>query len=161
MNPPPATSVPQAGPEAGFTLIEALIVTAVLSVLAVGLVLGLGRHGPGSSDQARFARAFGTAQALAVQGRETRGIFVTDRGMGQAVLTAEGWLELGRGTRWRGRVSLSAVRSPGLSDAPEVILLPTGEASVFSVSFADAGGTAGADGRCESDGWSGLTCVGG
>ncbi|MBE1291299.1 MAG: prepilin-type N-terminal cleavage/methylation domain-containing protein [Rhodobacteraceae bacterium] len=150
-------SVSIAAQTGGFTLIEALVVTAVLSVLAVGLTLGSGAQSP--DDQARFEQRFETAQALAMQGRQTRGFFVTEERLRQAVLTAEGWLPLGEGLRWHGAVGFSADR-PSFGSAeerPDIILLPTGQTTVFTIDFA---GTGQGSRWCESDGWRGVQCDG-
>ncbi len=147
-------SVSNAAETGGFTLIEALVVTAVLSVLAVGLALGSGARGHG--DQQQFIQRFETAQALAVQGRQTRGLYVTETRLRPAVLTAEGWLPLGEGVRWHGAVGFSADR-PSFSatkDHPDIVLLPTGQATAFTIHFTQAGQ------QCRSDGWSGVQCNG-
>lgn len=145
---------------AGFTLIEALVVTAVLAVLAVGIALGTGVRGRG--DVAHFVERFDAAQALAVQGRQTRGFYVTDDSLQAAILTGEGWLPLGAGLRWQGTVTLSAeasaFRVDAVAEAPEIVLLPTGESTVFDIRFGGAGQPSQ---RCASDGWRGVQCDGG
>lgn len=141
---------------AGFSLIELLVVIAVLSVLAVGAALATGRGGPQtaqSSDMARFETAFATQAALAVQGREARGLAVQGAGLrGLRPDPGGGWTAAGPERPWRGRVAfLREAAEAFVPGGPDIRFLPNGRSSAFSISFA-------ADGRCESNGWTGLTC---
>lgn len=63
--------------------------------------------------------------------------------------------------RWAGRVAFveenrAATAEP---DTPDIVFLPTGATSAFSISFSARGG--GGTTRCETDGWAGLSCQGG
>lgn len=140
---------------AGFTLIELLVVIAVIAVLSVGAALSAGRGGPETaarSDMARFQGSFATQQALAVQGRETLGLLVQGEGLRRTRLGPEGWVPSGGVQPWRGRVAFSAPAGAFQAGAPDIRFLSNGRTSVFSIGFASGG-------RCESDGWSGLTCT--
>ena len=138
----------------GFSLIELLVVIAILAVLSVGAVLTTGRGGPqaaGAADMARFRDDFTTLQALAIQGRETRGLLVQGRGMRRARPGPDGW-EISKMTQpWRGRIAFSRQGERFEPNAPDIRFLPNGRTSAFSIGFS-------AGGRCESDGWAGLIC---
>lgn len=141
--------------QAGFSLVELLVVIAVLAVLGVGAVLSAGRGGPEAaarSDMARFRGSFADQQALAVQGRETLGLLVQGKGLRRARLGPEGWVPSGGAQPWRGRVAFSAPAGAFQPGAPDIRFLSNGRTSRFSIGFASGG-------RCESDGWTGLTCT--
>lgn len=143
--------------EAGFTLIELMVVVAIVATLALGVALSAGRVGQGGEgDLARFRSGFALNRALAIEGREMRGLNLGPKGMQVMVwrLAAEGggWQPLGAPLPWRGRVAFAA-RRPGGGDAPDLVFLPNGRSTGFSIRF-DGDDS----GRCESDGWAGLTC---
>ena len=147
--------IPDTCAEAGFTLIELLVAIAVVSVLSVAAVLATGRGGPeaeASADMGRFQVSFNTMQALAVQGRQTRGLVVQGKGMRRARPGSEGWDTSDIVQPWRGRVVFSKQIEPFEPGGPDIRFLPNGRTSVFSIGF-EAGG------RCESNGWAGLTCA--
>lgn len=140
--------------QAGFSLIELLVVIAVLSVLSVGAVLATGRGGDAAReavDMARFQDSFTVMQALAVQGREIRGLEVKGKGLRRARPGPEGWVFSDNIQPWRGRVAYAGQGEAFEPDAPDIRFLPDGRTSVFSISFATGG-------RCASDGITGLTC---
>lgn len=159
-------------PQAGFSLIELLVVVAVLAVLAVGVTLTpLARNAP--SDMARFREMFEGTRALAIAGREIRGLEITPQHMARSRLDVQedggqeaGGRDSGRPGRgeqiwvpgrvqpWRGPVTFlrrgasAGAVGPG---APQIRFLPDGRTEAFAITF-------GAEGRCESDGWTGVTC---
>ncbi|WP_371229658.1 type II secretion system protein [Roseovarius sp. 2305UL8-3] len=142
------------GPQAGFTLIELLVVIAVLAVLSVGAVLVAGRGGPeasGTADMTRFYDQFATQRALAIQGRETRGLVVQGDGLQTARLGPEGWAFSEAIQPWRGDVAFARENETFVLNAPDIRFLSNGRTSVFTIGFADGG-------RCEADGRAGLTC---
>lgn len=144
----------RASADAGFSLIELLVVIVVLSVLAVGAVLATGRgtsQTGGAADMARFHDQFTTMQALAIQGRETRGLVVQGKGLRTARPGPEGWKVSETIQLWRGRVAFRGTGEQYEPGAPDIRFLPNGRTSAFSIGFATGG-------RCESNGWSGLTC---
>jgi prepilin-type N-terminal cleavage/methylation domain-containing protein len=145
--------IPAAPARAGFSLIELLVVIAVLSVLTVGAVLATGRGGPETSpDMARFQAGFTLMQALAVQGRGARGLVIVSEGMQTAQAGAEGWVISDGVQPWRGRVVYAARGGQFDPGAPDIRFLSNGRSTAFSISFATGG-------RCDTDGWSGLTCA--
>lgn len=155
---------------AGFSLIELVVVIAVLSVLAGGLALSLGA-GPGglAADPAlREARALQAAvtraRDQALMGRETLGLW----------LGADGWQVMRRdplagdwqargparsvaGARWQiaGQETAPAAAADG-PPAPPILFLPDGHGTAFSVDLPRRGPAAPL--RCASPGWEGLTC---
>ena len=147
--------ISQPAGQAGFTLIELLVVIAILGVLGVGAALTVGRGGPEtaeSSDMARFQVAYATQAALAVQGREQRGLAVKAGGLQAMRPGPQGWVAETTEQPWRGRVALSEEVILFDPQGPDIRFLPNGRSSAFTISF-------GAGGRCESNGWTGLTCA--
>lgn len=141
----------------GFTLIELMVVVAVLSVLAVGagLVASRGGKSAATTDLQRFERHIQIARARAMQGRQVQGLFVTARGFQPTVETNDGWDKKQIETRWRGDVVLQLATPRRGPNSPHILLLPDGRVSPFSLSFAPK------DGRrivCRSDGNTRMSC---
>lgn len=153
----PVTRAP-ASSDAGVTLIELLIVVAVLSVLVVGIGLSTGRGAvPVQSDQARFQDRFETARSLAVHGGLPRGFDIEPQGLRQMRYGPDGWRSSPSLTRWRGRVTYRVQAGIAGTATPAIVFLPNGQTTAFSISFVDDGRIT----RCTSDGWTGLQCRGG
>lgn len=144
---------------AGFTLIELVVVVAVVSVLAVGAGLVASRGGTSAmaSDLKRFQTKTEAMRARAVQGRQVLGLYVTDRGFQVAVETADGWEEHQTETRWRGRAVLQLQTPRQVPNSPHIRFLPDGRVSAFTLSFASSGGRRS---ECRSDGFAGVSCDG-
>ncbi len=142
---------------AGFTLIELLVAIAVLATLAVGASLVATRSAGGGSEAARFERNYLASRQLAVGGQQMRGIAITPRDFQPMRYGADGWQALGRAIRWQDRVSLAPRGGPQPVGWPEIVFLPDGRSSAFSIRF----GAGRSSIACESDGWTGLTCDGG
>ena len=139
--------------DTGVTLIELLVVVAVLSVLAVGVSITAMR-GSGQldrSDMAWFRAQFDQYQTLAITSGRSYGMFVGPKDLRVAWRDMDGWQAQSSARRWRTRVALAAHSRPADFDAPDIIILASGQNNAFDISF-------GASHTCHSDGWSGLTC---
>lgn len=142
----------------GFTLIELLVVIAVMSVLAVGAVLAAGRGGnTGESDAATFHKTYATLRALAVHSQQRQGLMVTPREHRRAQRIAGDWQVSGQPRSWRARVLFTSIgQQPGYEE-PQLVFLPNGQTSAFSIIF--SGGGQGRRIRCFTDGWAELQCA--
>ena len=138
----------------GFSLLEVVVAVAVLAVLAVGTGLAAGRGATGNQNDAdRFQRAYAQQWSLAVTGRETRGLSVSQEGLTHWQFGPVGWVENGRLYDWRGGVSLlGPVTLPG---QPQIVLSPDGRVTAFTLVFSQGRGTAW---TCRGDGWSIAQC---
>lgn len=138
----------------GFTLIEMLVAISVLSVLSVGAVLALrgdAAQQGGQRAAERFRSGFEATRRLAVAGQERRGIALDPRGWRPVRETAAGWIAEGPLLAWQRRPSWRVEGPAPVRGAPEILLLPNGAGSVFSLTY--PGGP-----QCSSDGWTGLVC---
>ena len=143
-----------APPEAGFSLLEVMVSVAVVAILAVGVGLSTG-GGPSDPDRDmdRFRRAYDQNLALAVMGRERRGLVVTAQRLSLSRRAPTGWQAPGRLYDWHSRVSL-ALTTPRPPGGPDILLYPDARSSAFSVVFSKGGTVR----RCATDGFSDLTC---
>lgn len=146
----PVTPPPAAG-DAGVTLIELMIVVAILASLATGVSLLASRGaGTAETDLAAFRQSYADNTALAVLERRRRGLALEPGGSRQMLIRASGWAEPGRLRAWKGPVSWLVEGPRPAPGAPDIQFLPDGHSSAFVISF----GTR----QCRSDGWTGLRC---
>lgn len=135
--------------QAGFSLLELMVVTAVLATLSVGAVLAPNvRRGP--DDLARFQATFDTQQALAIVGRDRRGLQIDTKGIHLMLWRNGEWIASGSKRRWQGRPVFSSPEFRPIGD-PDLIFEADGETQVFSITFKDGA-------RCVGDGWTGVSC---
>lgn len=142
--------------EAGFTLIEMLVATAIMAILALGAALALPRAAsPEQRDMARFQQQFEALQTLAITGGQSRGLRITRQGLQLALRQDGGWQFSPKIQPWQGRVGFAAdgAQQPASSEVPEIRFLATGEVTGFDIAF-------GSTRRCQSAGWAGLICSG-
>jgi len=148
----------RAGRCAGFSLIELVVVVAIVAVLATGASLVAARSGDATalSDQQRFLRGLERTRARAIQGRQTLGITLGRRGLQIATRTAEGWQVSDRAVRWRDRVTVLRRADRAGPGAPDIVILPNGQVSEFAVSFGR--GTGGGRATCRGTAGGQVTC---
>ena len=125
----------------GVTLIELLVAVAVLSVLAVGASLVVGRAIPGAGDDAaRLAALWQQERARAILARQWRGLRLTPGGMTPVVRTETGWQDAGTPRPWNRRPAIRTdAPDPALDgaapDRPGVVFRPDGQGSTLSISW--------------------------
>ena len=147
--------------DAGVTLVELLVVVAVLAVLGVGSSI-MAFRGDGSdaahSDHAWFQANYERARLLAIEARSPRGLNITASGLQRLSFGPDGWEGDAPARKWQGRVTLANQRPRPRSGMPDIMLLANGQSTAFTINFHN-GVTARQ--RCETDGWTGLQCSGG
>lgn len=137
--------------QAGVTLIELVVVVAVMASLAAGVSLMVGRGaGPEDGDLSRFVRTYEQNRNLAVLERQMRGLFLEPAGSRQALKQDGSWGDPGRLQRWSGRVSHLIEGTRPDPNVPDILFLPSGQTSAFVITFGAR--------QCRSDGWTGLRC---
>ena len=142
--------------DAGVTLIELVVVLAVLASLGLGVTLTRGATGArGDSDLMGFRSSYDQARSLAVHGQRRRGILLSAAGRRLTWARGAAWQISEQLQPWRGRVSYQ-ITGPGAGsgaaqDIPNIIFLPNGQTTAFSIQFDQI--------TCRSDGWTGLICA--
>ena len=152
-------------PRAGFTLIELVVVMAIMSVLALSVSFSAARMGAGQqSDVAGFSAQFERLYERAIMGRAPLALSLSDRGwqmLRPDDSTPDRWIAVGRVRVLRGEArfetaDLTPARRTG---APllyaDLVFLPNGQSTPFRVAFISAQGVT----RCTSDGWTGVKCA--
>lgn len=137
--------------DTGFSLVELVVVVAVLSVLAVGASLVAVARDREPPDARVFARSFERARSAAVQSRQVQGLRLTPRGITRFAREAGAWVATGRERRWRGNVRVATDLPRQGGNGPNVLLLANGTVSGFTLNFNDRG-------RCLHDSFEGLIC---
>lgn len=138
------------GHQAGFSLLELMVVTAIMAALSVGAVLATTGARTGPADMARFQTTFDTQRALAIAGRDRRGLRIDVKGVQLMLWRNEEWVTPGTTQRWRDR---SVFASLGFQPVgtPNMIFEPNGSTNVFSMTFSNGA-------ECVGDGWTGASC---
>ena len=146
--------------DAGFTLIELMIVVTVLSILtvSVGLSMSFGRVERRVSDDAqRLQRYVTKLQENAIYSRRPRGLMLSARGWRVAQFNPQTrvWDTEGYGQDWQGAASVRlGYRSFGVARLPDVVFLPDGRSTPFEITLSYGGSFS----TCKNDGWTGLIC---
>ncbi len=117
----------------GFTLVELLLVVAVLSILAIGSTLAVGRAAPSVRPDAQLLAALDAELAMRAQvARQAQALEVTASGYWRLERRGEGWHPRGTAGSWSGRADW------GPAGSLTLVFLPDGRASPYAVNFRDA-----------------------
>lgn len=144
---------------AGFSLLEMVVVVAVLAVLSVSVSFAVGRgtSAPGA-DATRFAALHTRLREAAVLGRHVQALAIGQTGW--QVMTREGtaWVSAGRPGQFRSAARFEGTTGPlggpKISAAPDLFFLPDAQVTPFSVTFIAPGVIT----RCATNGWAALDC---
>lgn len=140
----------------GFTLIELMIVVAVLSLLTLTVTLGVNRPRTAQADDwTAFRDLHDRMREQAVTGDAVLGLSLSPDGFARLHRDAAGWVEDTPPSAWRGAVD---IRRP-VDPRPVVVFLPNGRSTPVRLAFAAAGPLDGSGMVCESNGWEPLECA--
>lgn len=148
------------GRDRGVSLIELLVVLAILSVLAIGVGLTLTPR-QGSADAAAFRQAHERSRDLALHGEMRRGLRLTATGLwlmepqpaGPGGTTGTSLWQQGAQLRdWQAPVGFRVTAPARGNGQPNLLYLPNGQSSAFEISFRDP------PLRCFTNGWEPLQC---
>ncbi len=153
-----------ARPDCGFSLLEMVVVVAIIATLSVGASLSIGQRG-GTADAPRLTATYDALRDAAILGQEARGLRLVPGGW-QALLPGEGgdlgWRVSGGTQAFRSEARFEGARGPILAAAPDggpprpdIVFLPDGEVTPFEVVFV----TDDAVTACRSQGLAGLECA--
>ena len=143
-----------AHPAAGFTLIELMVVVAILALLTTTLTLSVSRpRGADMADAKRFEAVYSQLRDEAVMSGQILGLQVDADGFQRLRWQAGAWQEVGAAADWRGAVQ---VIEPLDRRAP-LQFAPSGQVSPVRMRF-DAGEQSR---TCRGDAWAGLSCSAG
>ena len=136
---------------AGFTLIELMIVVAVLALLTTTLSLSVNRpRGGQSADWARFEAVHNRLRQEAVLARQITGLSVSPEGYQRLRWSDGDWRKVGDLVGWRDAVM---VLEPFDAAAP-LEFAPSGQSTALRIRFEAGAGNV----ICEGDGWSPVSC---
>jgi prepilin-type N-terminal cleavage/methylation domain-containing protein len=127
---------------AGFTLLEMVVVVAVMATLTLAATLSVGRRA-GPSDVAHFAGAYGALMDAALLGQEARGLRVMQEGWQvlRPVAPGQGWHASGAVQKVRDTVVFEGDDGPILArerpdpPVPDLVFLPDGKLTPVTVRF--------------------------
>jgi len=139
---------------AGFTLIELMVVIAILALLTVSVSLGVNRpQSVNAQDWSRFQTVYKTLREQAVLGQEVLGLMLSRQGYQRMRREGAAWTNIGDPIAWRGKVQVQAPFDP---DVP-VAFQPKGQSTPVRLRFEDGARVV----FCECDGWAKISCVAG
>jgi len=149
----------------GFTLLEMVVVVAVIAVLSVTATFSVAGRSAGEADMARFAAAYDRLRDSAILGRAPQAVSIVEDGW--QTLSPAGqengrttWQPSGRAQKFRGQARFEGASGPILprdlwrDRTPDLFFLPDGQVTPFDVAFIGNGTVR----HCRSAGFSGLIC---
>lgn len=148
--------------ERGFSLLEMVIVVAILATLAVGASLTIAPRG-GAGDVRSFAAAYAALRDAAVLEQGARGLRLVPGGWQVLVpdpASGTGWQGQGAVQRLRGELRVEgrdgAIPPRPAEDppVPDLVFLADGEVTLFTAVFIGSGRIT----TCRSGGLAGLVC---
>lgn len=152
--------------DAGFSLLELVVVVAVMAILSITAVFSVGRtHEPVLNDAARFQAAYDRQRDAAIFSRSTRAMALSLEGW-QGLERADtedgetGWRPAGVVQRFKGEARFRGKNGAFDEEAwegepvPDLVFLPDGQVTPFEVSFISTELVT----RCTGSGWTGMSC---
>lgn len=124
-----------ARPSAGFSLLELLVVVAILASLSTAAVLGL-QTSRAPSDARVFADAFNDTRLLAISTAQVQALFVTPKGMQVVEWNYGTWRARGDIRPWQDTVTFQAPRNDG---SLYIALYPSDRSDEFRLAFQSEG----------------------
>jgi len=155
------------GGEAGFTLLEMVVVVAVIATLSISATFAVSTRDHAEADVTRFAAAYVRLRDRAILGQSAQGIVIVPEGW-QTLAPAppdaevEGWQAVGIVQKFRGEVRFEGADGPIFprevprAPEPDLLFLPDGQVTPFEVTFIANEQL----NRCRSTGFAGLDCEG-
>lgn len=145
---------PAGRPDAGLSLIEVMVVIAIVSILSAGSLFLLARPTSTASDWQALRRAYEAQRLAAVTSGTPMALQLSAGGMTRAIwqgaAAKENWLALSEPRAWA-RVP-QALETQGL----QVVFLPSGRASGLTLRFQ---GSDGSLTTCKAAQWEALSCT--
>lgn len=151
----------------GFTLLETVVVVAVIAILSITATFAVTTRKAGEGDRARFAATYDSLRDAAILGRSPQALALLPNGW-QILLPERAenggtvWQQSGKPQKFSAEARFEgedgAIVPHDLSRAPEpdLIFLPDGQVTPFEVAFIGNGTLT----RCRSAGFAGLICEG-
>ncbi|EAQ25958.1 GspH/FimT family pseudopilin [Roseovarius sp. 217] len=151
----------------GFTLLEMVVVVAVMAVLSVTATFSITDRSRGEGDVIRFAAAYDRLRDAAILGAAPQGLILVPDGWQILRPPApnapeDGWQPVGRAQKFRGEARFEGPNGAILprevprAPKPDITFLPDGQVSPFEVTFIGNESLS----RCRSAGVLGLDCEG-